>query len=207
MRYKAINPDLFTQNRSKFFKGMSNNSIAIFQSNDLMPRNADQLMKFKQNSDLFYLSGIDQEDTILVCCKKLDSVQEILFIKETSEAIKIWEGEKLTKSEAKKISNIDLVFWNSDFKEKLQNLLSEISIVYLNSNDHPRANIIVETKNARFEKWMKTKYPQKTYKKCSEILYEIRSIKHRDEINLIQKACDITDLGVRRVLKALKPGV
>ena len=207
MRYDPINPSLFKYNRVRLFNKMEDNSMAIFHSNDQMPKNADQLMKFKQNSDLFHLSGIDQEDTILICVKKNNSLQEILFIKETNEKIKIWEGEKLTRLEAQKKSNIDLVFWNSEFKKQLKTHLNNLTIVYLNSNDHPRANIVVETRDERFKKWITYNYPGKNYKKCSEILYGIRSIKQPDEIALIKKACDITHLGVKRVLKTLKPGI
>ena len=186
---------------------MSNNSVAIFHSNDLMPKNADQVMKFKQNSDLFHLSGIDQEETVLVLVKNTEGVEEILFIKETNEAIKIWEGEKLTKTEAQQKSKITTVFWNTEFKKEISNTGSSSSIIYLNSNDHPRANIVVESRDARFKRWIQNKFPKKVYKKSSDILYEIRAIKQKPEIQLIQKACDITALGVKRVLKNLRPGI
>lgn len=207
MRYEAIDSQLFTRNRNCFFSKMTNNSIAIFHSNDLMPKNADQVMSFKQNSDLFYLSGIDQEETVLVIVKTDKKNEEILFVRETNETIKIWEGKKLTKPNARKASGVQKVLWNTEFKKSISELARDASIIYLNSNEHPRANIIVESRDARFKTWIQHRFPNKTYKKCSNILYEMRAIKQKPEINLIQKACDITSLGVNRVLKYLQPGV
>ena len=207
MRYKHINTDLFRKNRSDFSGLLLNNSIAIFNSNDLMPKNADQLMAFKQNSDLFYLSGIDQEETILVIIKKNTKINEFLFVRETSEKLKIWEGEKLSVSQAAEISGIKNVFWNTDFENKLPELMSSIQHIYLNSNEHPRANIVVETRDARFKKWIKQRYPSHIYKKSATLLYGIRAIKKDDEIELIQHACSITKRGVDRVFKCLRPGV
>ena len=207
MRYDPIEPKLFTKNRNNFLCKMENNSIAIFHSNDLMPKNADQVMKFKQNSDLFYLSGIDQEETVLVIIKNVDKHEELLFLRETNETIKIWEGEKLTKENAKKVSGIKKVIWNKEFKHSISKLVNKASTIYLNSNEHPRANIVVESRDARFKNWIQHRFPEKEYKKCSNILYEMRAVKQKAEIQLIQKACNITSLGVKRVLKYLKPGV
>ncbi len=131
MIYKEINPELFKNNRCDFFSLLPNNSIAIFNSNDLMPKNADQLMSFKQNSDLFYLSGIDQEETILVLINNGGKTSEFLFVRETNETIKIWEGEKLSKNRAKKISGIDAVFWNTEFKKVLPTLMGGVKKIYL----------------------------------------------------------------------------
>ena len=165
MRYREIDNKLFKKNRLQFSDLLLNNSIAIFNSNDLMPKNADQLMAFKQNSDIFYLSGIDQEETILVIIKKHPRIDVFLFVRETSETLKIWEGEKLSKEKAKDISGIDTIFWNTDFESMLPELMINIENIYLNSNEHPRANIVVETRDARFGKWMKSKYPKHIYKK------------------------------------------
>ncbi len=207
MRYKHINTDLFRKNRSDFSDLLLNNSIAIFNSNDLMPKNADQLMAFKQNSDLFYLSGIDQEETILVIIKKDTTINEFLFVRETSEHLKIWEGEKLSINQAEEVSGIKTVFWNTDFENKLPELMDGIQYIYLNSNEHPRANIVVETRDARFKKWIKQRYPGHVYKKSATLLYGIRSIKKSAEIELIQHACSITKKGVDRVFKCLRPGI
>jgi len=186
---------------------MEADSIAIFHSNDLMPKNADQVMKFKQNSDLFYLSGIDQEETVLVIVKNGEKSEEILFLRETNETIKIWEGEKLTKENATIVSGIEKIIWNTEFKKSITKLVNKSSTVYLNSNEHPRANIVVESRDARFKSWIQNLFSNKKYKKCSNILYEMRAVKQDSEIELIQKACDITSLGVGRVLRYLKPGV
>ena len=207
MRYSAINSSLFKKNRARLIKKMADNSVAIFHSNDLMPKNADQVMSFVQNSDLFYLSGIDQEETVLVIIKSSSQAREMLFIRETNDMIKVWEGNKLTIDEARSISGIDKVFWNKSFKHELSVIVSNISNIYLNSNDHPRANIVVESRDARFKKWIQNKFPNKEYKKATHLLYSIRSIKELEEIDLIKKACDITHLGVQRVLRFLKPGV
>jgi Xaa-Pro aminopeptidase len=207
MRYRNINPSLFKSNRSELFKLLSNNSIAVFNSNDLMPKNADQLMSFKQNSDMFYLSGIDQEETILVLMKYDERMEEILFVRETNDAIKIWEGEKISQEQAKNISGINKVFWNTEFESMLPSLINRVKTIYLNSNEHPRANVVVETRDARFKKWIQSKYPDYVYKKSATLLHNIRSIKKSEEINLIQHACDITKKGVERVCRHLKPGV
>ncbi len=209
MRYAPIDPMLFKNNRSRFIKSLPNNSIAIFHSNDQMPKNADQLMKFKQNSDLFHLCGIDQEETVLTVLKDDNQITEAVYIRETNDLIKVWEGKKLTKEKAKKISGINNIVWNKHFKDEIIKNLnnSNISSVYLNSNEHPRATIVVESRDARFKKWISEKYPNKRYRKCSDLLYPIRSVKNNHEINLIKQACDITSLGVSRVLKILKPGI
>ena len=207
MRYAPIKCELFQNNRNRFFKELLDNSIAIFHSNDLMPKNADQLMAFKQNSDLFHLSGIDQEETILVVVKKDKKLNEFLFIRETNETIKIWEGEKLSKKKAQQKSGIKEVFWSIDFKSMLPKIMSGINNIYLNSNDHPRANVIVESRDARFKKWIEAKYPRHVYKKSSDILYGLRAIKQPQEIELVQHACNITKRGVHRVCKHLRPGI
>tara|TARA_B100001142_G_scaffold320817_1_gene366502 strand:- start:579 stop:1760 length:1182 start_codon:yes stop_codon:yes gene_type:complete len=174
-----------------------------------MPKNADQLMKFKQNSDLFHLCGIDQEETVLTILKENNKITETIYIRETNDLIKVWEGEKLTKDSAKKISGIKNIVWNKHFKDEIIKSLSKanISSIYLNSNEHPRATVLVESRDARFKKWIFEKFPNKKYNKCSELLYPIRSIKNKLEIALIRQACNITHLGVNRVLKVLKPGI
>ena len=186
---------------------MNSNSIAIFNSNDLMPKNADQNLPFFQNSDLFYLSGIDQEESLLMIVKNDTGISSHLFIRETNDLIKVWEGEKLDKNYASKISGINDVCWDKEFEKALNIYASECSVIYLNSNEHPRAEIIVETRDARFEKWIKNKFPNKTYKKSADILYPLRAVKNDLEIELIKTACDITARGVKRVMSFLKPGI
>ncbi len=199
--------ELFSKNRSQFWKNMTDNSIAIFHSNDLMPKNADQLMPFVQNSDLFYLSGIDQEETVLVIIKTRQAIEEVLFIRETNDLIKVWEGNKLTKEQAKQISGIKKIYWESDFKKLLPKLIKNKKHVYLNSNEHPRANVVVESRDARFKKWVEKNYPNHIYKKSANLLYGIRAVKQKEEIDLIQTACNITKKGVERVFNKLQPGI
>ena len=157
MRYKKIPTELFIKNRSQFAEKMDNNSVAIFNSNDLMPKNADQNLPFFQNSDLFYLSGIDQEESLLMIVKKESRIGSYLFLREANDLIKVWEGEKLDKNNATSISGIKNVYWDKSFEKFLNTYISDCSVVYLNSNEHPRAEIIVETRDARFKKWIKKK--------------------------------------------------
>ena len=207
MRYNTIDSQLFKKNREKFAYNMPTNTTAIFNSNDLMPKNADQLMAFKQNSDLFYLSGVDQEETILIIIKNSSSFRSILFIRETNDTIKIWEGAKLSKNDAGAVSGINKIFWNTDFESKIGSIMGQNNTVFLNSNEHPRATITVETRDARFTKWIKAKFPKHIYKKSADIMYPIRAIKSHEEVSLIQRACDITKIGVSKVISILKPGI
>ena len=204
-----LSHDLFKQNRNKFSKKMSAGGLALFHSNDQMPTNADGLMPFRQNNDLFYLTGVDQEESSLIIYHdmKKNIFKEILFIKKTSDLIKVWEGHKLTKEEAKEKSGIESVIWNDEFDRILNNLITDASCIYISTNEHPRAKVIVETRNARLNKKLKSKYPDKKFKKSANILHQIRSVKENQELNCIKKACDITKKGFDRILKFIKPGV
>ena len=209
MKYKPISKTLFEHNRAKFSAQLNTKSLAIFCSNDQMPTNADGTMPFKQNSDLFWLSGIDQEESKLIIfpeCSKPEH-REILFLKETSDLIAIWEGMKLSKDEAFKTSGIRTVYWNSEFEKIFQELVVEAKFIYLNSNDHSRSNTLVETQTDRFNNWCKSKFSKKNYLKSAPFMHDLRSIKHRIEVDLLQKACNITESGFRRVLNFVKPGV
>jgi len=209
MKYTTINKQLFIENRNRFIKKLKPNSIAVFNSNDIMPTNGDGTLNFKQNSDLFYLSGIDQEESILLLFpdSKNQEHREILFLKETNEHIAIWEGHKYTKEEATATSGIKKVYWLSEFYKIFNTLMSECENVYLNSNEHNRAFVEVETRDARFIKWCKKRYPLHNYHRSAPIIYYLRTIKSKYEIDLIQQACNITEKGFRRVLKFVKPGV
>jgi len=209
MRYSPPDKKLFTQNRKNFSKKLKNRAIALFNSNDIMPTSADGTMPFIQQTDLFYLSGIDQEESILIIFP--DAIekqnQEILFLKETSEEIAIWEGHKYTKDEAREISGIQSIYWLSQFEDIFNTLVFHADVIYLNSNEHLRAKNIVETRDARFAKWCKEKYPLHKYERSQPIMHEIRSIKSTYEIQLIKEAIDITGKGFRRILKFIKPDV
>lgn len=209
MKYAPIDSKLFIDNRDRFKQQLLPKSLAVFNSNDLLPTNADGHMPFKQNSDLFYLSGIDQEESILVLFPECHdpALREILFLKETSEEIAIWEGEKHTKKSAYATSGIKTVFWLNQFEVVFNKLMSEATNVYLNTNEHLRAVIETETRDARFIKWIKEKYPLHIYQRSAPILHHLRSIKHSIEIELIQTACNITEKGFRRILPFIKPGV
>jgi Xaa-Pro aminopeptidase len=209
MKYAPINKSLFVENRQKYKQRLKPGSMGIFVSNDILPTNADGAMGFRQNSDLFYLSGVDQEDTILLIFPdvKDGKHKEVLFIKETSELIAIWEGAKLTKEEATKVSGIDHIYWHHEFEKVFQTLVFQAEHIYLNSNEHTRRYINTETAEMRFNKALMAKYPLHKYERSAPIMHKIRSVKSAVEIELIQEACDITEKGFRRLLKFVKPGV
>jgi Xaa-Pro aminopeptidase len=209
MRYLPIGQDLFKHNRENFRKHLKPKSIAVFNSNDIMPTNADGTMRFRQNNDLFYLSGIDQEDSILVVFPDFpdEKFREVLFLKETSELIATWEGHKYTKEEAREVSGIQTIIWNSEFHKIFYTLMAEAEHVYLNSNEHIRADVVVETRDARFVKACQQQYPLHKYERLTPIMYQLRAIKSEKEIELLQHACDITENAFTRVLKFIKPGV
>ncbi|GAL82875.1 X-Pro aminopeptidase [Sporocytophaga myxococcoides] len=209
MKYLPIDKGLFVKNRSNFVSQLKPGSIAIFVSNDIYPTNADGTLPFRQNNDLFYLSGIDQEETILVLFPdaKSESLREILFIRETNEHIATWEGNKLTKTEASAASGIPTIYWSSQFKSVLNSLIFDCSSIYLNYNEHTRADKQVLSKEERFAKWCKKNYPLHTYERSAPILHKLRSIKSEIEIEQMKTAVNITEKAFRRVLNFVKPGV
>jgi len=190
---------------------LKGNSVVVVNANDINPTNSDGTMRFRQNSDLFYLSGVDQEETILVLCPDFPDkkYREVLFLRETSELIAVWEGHKLTKDEAREATGIETVLWLSEFSRLFNTmmLMGDTEHVYLNTNDHYRADIGIESRESRFVKSCREKYPLHRYERLAPIMHSLRSIKSTREIELMQKACDITDNAFRRVLKFVKPGV
>jgi Xaa-Pro aminopeptidase len=209
MRYQNINNNLFIENRKKFIESIKDKSAAVFVSNDVMPTNADEEMPFIQNTNLFYLTGIDQEDTFLILAPDFPdkNLREILFIKETNEEISIWEGNKLTKNEAIKISGIKTVLWNDEFYKILPLIIAESNNLYIEKNEHIRSITKVETAQDRFYGFAKEKFPLQNFERSYPILSKLRMVKNNIEIKLIQKACDITEKGFRRILNYAKPGV
>lgn len=209
MRYDPADSELFIHNRSRLSAMLKPSSIGILDSNDLMPTNADGTLPWRQNSDLYYLSGIDQEESTLLLFPDAmnPSDREILFIKETSEHIAIWEGEKLSKQTASELSGISNVQWNSQFAGVLERLTEQAQHIYLNANEHPRASMTVQTRDIRLLKKCQQDYPEHRYERLAPLMHQLRVIKHSAEINMIQKACDITEAGFRRVLNFIKPGV
>lgn len=211
MRYKQINKSLFVNNRKRLAAELKSGSVAVFNSNDIMPTNADGTMRFRQNSDLFYLTGVDQEETILLLFpdhpeKKF---REVLFLRETSELIATWEGHKLTRDEARALSGIETILWTTDFHRVLNTALTMggAEFIYLNTNEHYRAEVAVETRDSRFIQWCKEKYPLHKYERVAPILSKLRAVKSKEEIEQMQVACDITNNAFRRVLKFVNPGV
>lgn len=209
MKYAPIPSRLFTENRKRFAKKLKPASLAVFNANDIMPTNSDGSMAFRQNSDQFYLSGVDQEESILVIFPDTweEKHREILFLRETNEKIAIWEGAKLTKEQAFEVSGVKTIYWLSDFERIFKTLVFEAQNIYLNSNEHLRASVEVETRDSRFVQWCKKNYPLHHYERSAPIMHELRSVKTEHEIQLIRHACSITEKGFRRILKYIKPGV
>ena len=210
MRYQRIPSSLFNKNRKNFISKMEPNSIAIVTSNDIMPNNADDVMGFAQNNELFYLSGVDQEESILVLFPDaaLPENRELLFVKETSDLIKIWEGDKLTKEQAFEVSGVKNVKWLQDFELAIQYMAFDADTFYLGHNEHKKTlTAEMNTQQDRMIAWCKEKYPLHNYKRAAKTSRELRQIKSEEEIELMQKAADISIGGFKRVLKAVKPGM
>lgn len=209
MRHAPINSRLFIENRKRLVERLEPHSLAVVNANDLLPTNADGTLIMQPNADLFYLSGIEQEESILLLAPDAfdEKMREILFVREPSEHLKIWEGHKLNKGEASKISGIKEVKWLSEFATVFRMLMCEAQHVYLNSNEHKRAVIEVESRDARFVKECRERYPLHDYRRLARILHEIRPVKSKHEVDLIKKACGITRAGFLRVLDFVKPGV
>ncbi|MES2518747.1 MAG: aminopeptidase P family protein [Bacteroidota bacterium] len=209
MKYLPINNSLFIENRKRLASQLKPKSLAIFNSNDPMPTNADGTMGFHQNSDLFYLSGIDQEESILLVFPDCPDPKhrEVLFLKETSELIAIWEGYKYTKEHATQVSGIERIYWTSQFEAVLTTLVFEAEYLYLNSNEHIRNHSSVQTRDSKFILWAKEHFPLHKFERVAPIMHQIRSIKNAIEIELMTEACRITELGFRRLLTFVKPNV
>ncbi len=209
MKYLQIDSSLFTENRKRFAKHLKPKSLALFFSNDIMPTNADGTMPFRQNADLFYLSGADQEESILAIFPEASNPdhREILFLRETNAQIAIWEGEKLTVEKAREVSGIQNIQWLDKFDIVLKTLMAEAEHVYLNSNEHLRATIEVETREVRLGKGIREKYPLHRYERSAPIMHSLRAIKQPIEIELMKRAAAIDVQGYLRVMKFIKPGV
>jgi Xaa-Pro aminopeptidase len=209
VRYEAISPDFFVRNRENLRRFLKPNSLVILHANDVYPTNADGTLPFKQNSDLFYLTGVDQEETTLVLMPDAvdEKEREILFVKETSEHIAIWEGEKLSKEQARAVTGVARVEWSSAFESFLHRMVPQVEHVYLTTNEHLRASVMVETRNARFIKDCQARYPLHRYERLAPLMHRLRMTKDKEELKMLQRACDITEAGFRRLLGFIKPGV
>lgn len=209
MRYRQITAETYKAHRQKLASRLPDGALAIVNSNDIMPTNADGTMPFRQNNDLLYLTGVDQEETILVLFPQCHDKKhrEILFLRETNETIAIWEGDKLTKERARRETGIETVYWLDDFETVLKVLMAEANEVYLPSNEHTRRSKEVTTREERFVEWIRKEYPLHAYGRLAPIMNRLRSVKSREEIDQMRHACKITEEGFRRVLKFVKPGV
>lgn len=209
MRYEKLSSTLFIKNRAKLIELLPPKSMVIISSNDIMPTNADGTMGFKQNSDLYYLSGLDQEETLIILYPDApeDQYKEIAFVKETSELIEIWEGHKFTKQEAIEISGIKNIQWTSNFEHVLKTIIYSAEQIYLIDNEHIRNSSLVETQNDRLNLEIKEKFPLHKIERLAPLLNVIRMQKESIEIEALQKAIDITEKAFRRILKFTKPGV
>jgi len=208
MRYPPTNPELFLTNRGRLKNLLLPNSLAVVNANDIPPTNADGTLAMPPNSDLFYLTGVEQEQTILVLYPDADEEKhrEILFLREPTPEVELWEGHKLTRDEARRLTGIRNIQWLPEFPRLFHRLMCECEHVYLNSNEHKRAVIEVETREARFVADTIRRYPLHDYQRLARLTHQLRIVKSEAEVAFIRKACEITEKGFRRVLRVLKPG-
>jgi Xaa-Pro aminopeptidase len=209
MRYAPIDLQLFVENRRRLAARLPSNSIAVVTSNDVMPTSADGVHPFVQQTDFFYLSGIDQEESALLLFPDApaEKHREVLFLRETSEPIALWEGRRHTLEEAAAVSGIQTVLWNAEFESIFRSLAVQADRIFLNSNEHPRATAAVETRDARFGKWCRAAFPLHRYDRLAPIMRHLRAVKSPVEIDLIRQAVEITGQAFRRLLGFIRPGV
>jgi Xaa-Pro aminopeptidase len=209
MRHQAIDPALFVENRRRLGGMLPANSLAVVNANDVLPINADATLAMQPNSDLFYLTGIEQEESVLVLSPDAadEKLREVLFLREPNEHLKTWEGHKLSKEEATAISGVKTVKWLSEWRGTFHALMCDAEHVYLNSNEHKRAVIEVETRDARFVADCKARYPLHQYHRLARLMHRLRAAKSERELELLREAVAITDKGFRRIAKFVRPGV
>ncbi len=209
MRYIPIRKEMYISNREKLVKKLLPGSLAIVNSNDEMPRSGDQTFVFRQNSDMFYLTGLDQEKCILTLCPEhpVENMREILFTVKTNDMMVTWNGHKYTMDEVSQVSGIVNVKWLDDFEFVLRDLMSRVQVVYLNQNEYPKFISDLPLRDARFAAKMRQDFPVHTYQRLAPIITEMRTVKEPEELVQIQRACDLTNDGFRRVLKFVRPGV
>lgn len=209
MKYTPIAAELFQTNRERLRRLLPPNALAVVNANDPLPTNADGTVGMRVNSDLFYLTGVEQEETVLLLYPDADDekLREILFLREPTPLAEIWEGHKLTKDEARQLTGIKNIQWLSDFPKLFHRLMCECERVYLNSNEHKRAVIEVESRDARFVADCQRRYPLHEYHRLARLLHALRVVKSPAELDVIRQACTLTGQGFRRVLRFVKPGV
>ena len=209
MRHAPIDPRLFVENRRRLTERMLPNSLAVVNANDILPTNADGTLRLVANSDLFWLTGVNQEETILLLYPGAEDPKhrEILFLRETNDLIATWEGRKLGIEEARQRTGIRQVHWLGEFPGLFRRLMCESEHVYLNSNEHKRASVEVETREARFVRRVQSEFPLHDYHRRARLLHELRVVKHPVEIDLLRRACDLTRAGFERVARHVVPGM
>lgn len=209
MKHAPIPSQLFKANRDRLKALLPKNSLAVANANDILPTNSDAVLMMQPNSDLFYLSGIEQEESVLLLAPGAfdEKLREVLFVREPSVLLKIWEGHKLSKEEATKISGIKTVKWLSEFRTVFHQLMCEVEHVFLNTNEHKRAVVEVETRDARFVRDCRARYPLHDYQRLARLMHPLRVVKSEHELDLLKEAVSITDKGFRRVCRFVKPGV
>ncbi len=209
MRYQPISSDLFVRNRLKLEKKLKPNSLAVILSNDEMPRNGDQCFPFRQHSDMFYLTGLDQEKCVLTLFPNhpVEAMREIVFTVKTNDMMVTWYGHKYTLEEASRISGVSTIKWLDDFEGVLRELMSRAGLVYLNQNENPRFTTDVPSRDLRFMQQLRNDYPLHNFERLAPLMTELRLVKENEEIEQVIKACDITGKAFKRVLDFVKPGV
>lgn len=209
MKTISIPAELFVENRRRLAERLPANSLAIVHSNDVMPSNADGTIGFHQNADLFYLSGVNQEESILLLAPNAfdEKLREVLFLREPNEHLTIWEGHKLSKEQAQQRSGVKAIKWLSEFRGVWHALMCESEQVFLNTNEHTRAVVEVETRDARFIRECQARYPLHQYHRLARLMHELRGVKSAHELAIIRQACGITREGFLRVLEFVRPGV
>jgi Xaa-Pro aminopeptidase len=209
MKYPPIDPKLFAAHRENLARLLRPNALAVVNSNDILPTNADGSFPLRVHSDLFYLTGVEQEETILLLYPDAheEKCREILFLREPDALAETWEGHKLTKDEARKISGVGRVMWLSEFRPLFHRLMCECEHVYLDSNEHKRAHLVVPTREARFARQTQQQYPLHDYQRLARLMHQLRAVKSPLEIDLLRRACAITEAGFRRVCRFVRPGV
>ncbi|MBK5271220.1 MAG: aminopeptidase P N-terminal domain-containing protein, partial [Bacteroidia bacterium] len=209
MKYLPLNPEIFIKNRERFINAMQKNSIAVFVSNDEVPVNGDAIYPFKQNSDLFWLSGIIQEDSMVILFPDNPDpkYREVLVLVRPNELKEKWDGKRLRVNEAQAISGIKTILWLDSLDGLLQPLIHLADTIYLDTNENDRKASLLRTREYRYVSELKKRYPLHQFQRAAKIMKQLRSIKTALEIEVLQKAIDITDTTFRKLLKFIKPGV
>ena len=209
MKHLPLDPQIFVENRKRFVKQMQRNSIAIFNSNDELPSNGDALYRFQQNSDLYWLCGIEQEDTMVILFPDNPDAKyrEVLVLVRPNEMKEKWDGRRLREKEAKELTGIESVVWLDALDPLLQQWMHLADTIYLNTNENDRKASLLETRDYRYVQQMRERYPLHTYERAAKIMRQLRAVKTKYEIEVIKKAIDITDKTFRRLLGFIQPGV